>query len=122
MGESLLHRRPGSPAHGNAQRLPNEHDLERRQDGVKNAVGHRGAVGGAEHAHARSAAFAVDKPRSQPAKKTQANQQKPADTVELCGITWHRKLPDALKAAKGDAGKDRPVMVLRVLGALDGFM
>jgi hypothetical protein len=40
-------------------------------------------------------------------------------TKELCGISWHPKLPDAFQAAKQ---QDRPVMVLRVLGAIDGFM
>jgi hypothetical protein len=48
-------------------------------------------------------------------KPTRAN---PADKCELHGITWHRNLEYALQQAK----TDRPVLLLRVLGELDGFM
>jgi len=37
---------------------------------------------------------------------------------QLCGIRWHTSLEHAQK----DAAKDKPLMVLRVLGELDGFM
>jgi hypothetical protein len=46
-----------------------------------------------------------------------------AETCELHGITWQRHLDKALLLARGDREtKERPVLLLRVLGDLDGFM
>jgi hypothetical protein len=40
---------------------------------------------------------------------------------EACGISWHTAVPAALEQAATKKG-EKPVMVLRVLGDLDGFM
>ena len=46
-----------------------------------------------------------------------------AEVKHLYGLDWHTKLDTALKSAAGDGTTAaKPVMVLRVLGDLDGFM
>ena len=60
-----------------------------------------------------------------PAKPTDKNKEKTpqAEVKHLYGLDWHTKLDAALKTAAGDTTvADKPVMVLRVLGDLDGFM
>ena len=61
-------------------------------------------------------------PTKSPAKPQGKPKTKP-DSQRICGINWETKLDVALKKAMGEKGtNDRPVMVLRVLGDLDGFM
>jgi hypothetical protein len=60
-----------------------------------------------------------------PAKPSDKSKDTSARTTvkHLYGLDWHTKLDAALKQAAGDkTGGEKPVMVLRVLGDLDGFM
>ncbi len=65
---------------------------------------------------------AAEKPKAQakkPAKESKAGVR------HLFGIDWRLSVDDALKQAGAGASskaKEKPVMVLRVLGDLDGFM
>jgi hypothetical protein len=45
-----------------------------------------------------------------------------SDVKQLYGLDWHTKLETALQKAGERTGAEKPVMVLRVLGDLDGFM
>jgi hypothetical protein len=60
-------------------------------------------------------------------KKSTASDRraKKRDVVkELCGISWHTNYAGACNAAQPQSSDDigKPVMHLRVLGALDGLM
>jgi hypothetical protein len=65
---------------------------------------------------------AQDKPR--PSAKKPAKNAKTA-MKELFGVRWHTSVDAALKqasTAETSVSKEKPVMVLRVLGDIDGFM
>jgi hypothetical protein len=58
-----------------------------------------------------------------PPTKPGTNPRPKADVQTICDIAWEKKLDAAFKKAAGDQNTpDRPVMVLRVLGDLNGFM
>ena len=65
-------------------------------------------------------AIAIPIAAAPPAKPADKGKQKVgAEVKHLYGLDWHTKLDTALKSSASDA---KPIMVLRVLGDLDGFM
>jgi len=65
-------------------------------------------------------AAAAGSPKRGDAKQPRKDQP---ETSDLRGITWVRDLDKALQQAKANGDvKEHPVLLLRVLGDLDGFM